>query len=100
MPTYVIRAIHQSDQCPASSARVRALVQKGMPELPKLGQELGVQIVAGPYILGSEHEMVAVVEADRIEQVNAFAMRGGIVQWNSVRISPATPAQEALGELD
>ena len=100
MPTYVIHSKHQSDQCPTSSARVRAFVQKSMADTMRLAEEGGIRLVAGPYVMGSEHESLAVVEADRIEQVNEFAQRSGMIQWNTVRISPAMPMQEALGELD
>jgi len=40
-------------------------------------------------VLGSEHESVAVVEADRVETVNDFIQLSGLIQWNSVRVSMA-----------
>lgn len=100
MPTYAIRLTHPPDQCPTANSKVRERMQKGAQELPQLAQRLGVGIVAGPYVLGAEHDGLAVVEADRVETVNEFLLRSGLVQWNSARVSMAQPLQEALGELD
>jgi len=99
MPTYVIRLSHPPDQCPSSNSKVRELIQKGAPELPKVAERLGVKIVAGPFVLGSEHDGVAVVEADRVEMVNDFLLESGMAQWNSLRVSMAQPIQEALADL-
>jgi hypothetical protein len=56
-------------------------------------------MVLGPLILGSEHEALAVVEADRVETVNDFLNETGLVQWNSARVSAARPLPEALTEI-
>ena len=100
MPTYVVRSTHPPDQCPTANSKVRELVQKGAPEMPGLAQRLGVRVVAGPFVLGPEHEGLVVVEAERLEAVNEFVLASGMVQWNSVRVTPAQPLQEALAELD
>jgi hypothetical protein len=100
MPTYVIRLTHPPDQCPAANSKVRERIVQGASEIPKLADRLGVKIVAGPLVLGSEHEGVAIVESERVETVNDFVEQSGLVQWNSVRVSMATPLQDALAGLD
>ena len=100
MPTYVVRSTHPPDQCPTANAKVRALVQQGAPEMPGLAQRLGLRVVAGPFVLGVEHEGLTIVEAERVEMVEEFIEASGMVQWNAVRISPARPLQEALAGLD
>jgi len=67
--------------------------------MPKLGAKLGIKFVAGPYVLGSEHESQAVVETDKIETIDTFMLQSGMAQWNSVRVSTARGTQEALEEL-
>ena len=74
MPQYVIRLVHTSDQCPTSNSKVRERVLKGMPEMPKLAQKLGVKFLAGPLLLGSTHESLAVVEARNVETVDDMMM--------------------------
>jgi hypothetical protein len=100
MTTFVVTLVHTSDQCPTANSKVRERVVGGAAEIPGLAEKLGVKIVAGPLVLASEHESVAVVEADRVESVNDFIQRSGLIQWNSVRVSLAEPLQEALGRLD
>jgi hypothetical protein len=100
MPTFVVRLVHTSDQCPTSNAKVRERVLAGAADIPKLAQQLGVTMVTGPLVMGSEHESVAVVEADRIEAVNDFVQQTGLIQWNSIRVSQAEPIEQALGRLD
>jgi hypothetical protein len=91
---------HPPDQCPTSNSKVRDRIQQQASQLPKLGERLGVKITAGPFVLGAEHETVAVVEADRVEGVNDFLMESGLIQWNSARVSMAQLLPDALGELD
>src|SRR5690242_6081353 len=70
MPSYVVRLTHTSDQCPTANSKVRERVVRGAPEIPNLAAKLGVKMVTGPLVLASEHEAVAVVEADSVETVN------------------------------
>jgi hypothetical protein len=72
----------------------------GAGQIPEVAQRVGVKIVAGPMILGSEHEAVAIVEADSAEAVHEFTLQSGLVQWNSVRVSVARPLPEALTEME
>jgi hypothetical protein len=57
-------------------------------------------MVAGPLVMGSEHEAVAIVETERVETVNDFLLETGLVQWNAARVSMAQPLPDALAELD
>ncbi len=77
MPTFVVRLVHTSVRCPTANSKVRERVLGGAAEIPKLAQDLGVTIVTGPLVLGSEHESIAIVEADRVESVNDFVQRSG-----------------------
>ena len=100
MPQYVLRAQHSSDQCPSANANIRDFVMKAVPEIPQIASKLGVKVVIGPLVLGSEHESIAVVEADSIEKVVEFSELTALAQWNSVRISPARTMQEALQQIE
>jgi len=100
MPQYVIRMTHPPDQCPTSNAKIREMFLKGAPELPQLAQRLGITFLAGPLIIGAEHEGVAVVEAGNLETVQEFVLRSGLVQWNSVRVSQAMSVQEAIQSIE
>ena len=55
--------------------------------------------MAGPLILGMEHDGIAVVEADSVETVQEFILQSGLVQWDSVRVSSARTLQEAIEEM-
>ena len=100
MPTFVLRLVHTSDQCPTANSKVRERVVVGAADIPALADKLGVTIVAGPLILASEHESVAVVEATGADVVNDFVQQSGLIQWNSVRVSLAETMQESLGRLE
>ena len=66
MGLYVVKLQHTSEACPTANAKARERMVKGAPEIPKLAQKLGIRFVAGPLVLGSAHESIAVVETDRI----------------------------------
>ena len=55
--------------------------------------------MAGPLILGMEHDGIAVVEAESVETVQEFILQSGLVQWDSVRVSSARTLQEAIEEM-
>jgi hypothetical protein len=100
MPTFFMRLVHTSDQCPTANAKVRERAINMAGEIPALSQRLGITIVAGPLVLASEHESVAVVEASGVEKVNDFIQQSGLIQWNTVRVSMAEPLENAMGRLD
>ena len=96
----MIRLTHTSDQCPTANGKVRERVQELGPNIPKIAERLGVKIVAGPLVLGAEHEGLAIVETERVETVNDFLIETGLVQWNSVRVSMAQALPDALAEIE
>ena len=100
MPTFVVKMTHTSDQCPVANSKVRERVLGSAGEVPALAEKLGVKMVAGPVVLGAEHESVAVVEANGVEAVNEFVQQSGLIQWNSVRVSLAEPLQDAIARID
>jgi hypothetical protein len=55
------------------------MMVKGAPEIPRLAQKLGTTFQAGPLVLGSEHEGVVVVQADKLETVQEFVLQSGLV---------------------
>lgn len=98
MPLYFIKLTHAPEQCPSANTKVRETVIKGMPEIPRLAEKLGMKFVTGPLALVTEHESFAVVEADRVEAVQEFLMLSGLMQWNIARVSPTKPLQDVLKE--
>lgn len=100
MPLYVVRLTHPPDQCPISNTKVRQMMVKGAPEIPKMAQKMGIKFVVGPLVIGAEHDGLAVVEANQLETVQDFVLQSGLSQWNSVRVSQAVPLDEALKQLD
>lgn len=100
MPQYVLRLSHPPDQCPTSNSKVRELFVKVGKDTPQLAQKLGIKLLAGPLILGSEHEAVVVVDTDKVETVQEFIIQSGLVQWNSVRVTQAMSLEEAAQTLE
>jgi hypothetical protein len=99
VPTFVIRTVHSPDQCPTANSKLRERIQAQGPQIPKIAEGLGIKVVVGPLVLGSEHEGVVIVEADRIEAVNDFLLESGLIQWQTCRVSLAQTMADALGEL-
>ncbi len=97
---FVVQLTHPPDSCPTANAKVRKLSTKMGADLPMLTKKLGVKLMAGPFVLGSSHEALLIVEADNIEAVNDLAMQSGLVQWNAVKVSQGIPMEEALREAD
>ena len=99
MPQYVVRMNHPPDQCPTANAKTRKMLVEGASSIPQLAQKLKIKFVAGPLIIGMEHDGIAVVEADSVETVQEFILQSGLVQWNSVRVSSARTLPEAIEEM-
>jgi hypothetical protein len=99
MPKYVVRLTHPPDQCPTANTKTRKILVEGASAIPELAAKLKIKFVAGPLILGMEHDGIAVVEADSVETVQEFILQSGLMQWNSVRVSSARTLQEAIEEL-
>jgi hypothetical protein len=96
---YVLLAEHSADVCPTANAATRKLMLETAPRIPAMAQEAGVTIVAGPFV-NREHLTVVVVEADSAEKVDRFLVAGRLPQWNSVRVLPSLPIQQALAEIE
>jgi hypothetical protein len=100
MSLYVVKLQHTSEACPSANAKARERAIKGAPEIPKLAQKFGIKFVAGPLILGSTHESIAVVDADRIETVEEFILQAGLMQWNTVYVFAAKTLEESMKDLE
>jgi len=96
---YVLLATHGPDICPTANAQVRALMMESGPEIPKVAERHGVKILAGP-LVNREHTTVAVVEADKAEDLDRFLVESRLPQWNSVRILPSLTMEDAMKDID
>jgi hypothetical protein len=63
-----------------ANSKIREMLAKGVPALPQLADTLGIKFLAGPLIIGDEHEGIAVVEAERIETVGDFVRQSGLAR--------------------
>jgi hypothetical protein len=70
---FVLIATHTPEICPTSNATTRDLLLTTAPDMPNLAQKAGVEIVAGPFV-NREHTIVAVVQSDKVENVDRFLM--------------------------
>lgn len=85
--------------CPTSNSKIRELLRQGAEQIPGVAAKLGVKIVT-INVLGPEHRVVAVVEADDIDAVRNFVMEIRIVQWNTVHIHSSWTVEETLARAD
>jgi len=95
---FVLLAVHSAEVCPTSNSKTRDLMLGMAPEIPGIAERTGVKIVAGPYV-NREHLTVAVVEADTADAVDRFLVETRLHQWNSVRVLPSLPIQEAMKDV-
>lgn len=100
MPQYVVKLQHTSDQCPSANSKVRERVTRGAQELPRLAEKLHVRFLAGPLVLAVEHEAIAVVESDSEAAVHELVLHSGLMQWNTVRVSPARKLEDVTKEFE
>ena len=100
MSLYVVKLQHTSEACPTANSKTRERVIKSAPEMPKLAQKLGIKFIVGPLVLGSAHESMAVVDADRIETVEEFILQAGLMQWNTVHVFAAKSLEESMKDLE
>ena len=96
---FVVLGTHGPEICPTSNANVRKLMMSVAPQIPKIAEKHGVNIVAGPFV-NREHITVVIVEAERAEQLDQFLLESRLPQWNSVRIIPSVSIQEGKAELE
>ncbi len=95
---FVLLAVHSAEVCPTSNEKTRDLMLQIGPQVPEMAERTGVNIVAGPYT-NREHMMVAVVEAEKAEDVDRFLLETRLHQWNSVRILPSLPIEEGMKDV-
>jgi len=67
---FVVLGVHSPEVCPTSNAKSRALLLEMGPQIPKLAEQHGVKIVAGPYV-NREHTTVVVAETDSAESLDS-----------------------------
>jgi hypothetical protein len=95
---FVLLAEHTAEVCPTSNSKTRDLMTELGPQIPGIAEKAGVKIVAGPYV-NREHVTVAVLEADKADEIDRFITESRLNQWNSVRVLPSLPIEEAMGHL-
>jgi uncharacterized protein with GYD domain len=95
---FVLLATHSPDSCPTCNSKTKELLLKIAPEIPNLAEKAGVKFVAGPFV-NREHTIVAIVQADKSENIDRFLMETRLGHWNSVRVLPSLPMEEAIKEV-
>ena len=95
---HVVIAEHSAEVCPTGNAKTKALLLEMGPQIPKIAEKNGVNIVSGPWV-NREHSVVIVVEADRSENLDTFLMESRLPQWNSVRILPSLPMEQGMQDI-
>jgi len=95
---FVLLGTHNPEVCPTSNATTRNLMMQTGAEIPAIAERNSVKIVAGPYV-NHEHLTVAIVEADKAENVDRFILDSKLNQWNSMRILPSRTTEEGMQEL-
>jgi len=95
---YVLLAEHSAEVCPTGNAKTKALLLEIGPQIPKIAEKNGVDIVAGPFV-NREHTVVVVVETDRAEGLDAFLVESRLPQWNTVRVLPSLTMEEGMNDI-
>ena len=95
---YVLLATHNAEACPMSNAKTKQLMLDMAPKIPKIAEQAGVKLVAGPFV-NREHMVITVAEAERSEDLDRFLVESRLEQWNSIRILPSLPMQEGLAQV-
>ena len=95
---YVILGEHSAEVCPTSNATTRELLLEIGPQIPKIAEQNGVNIVSGPFV-NREHTTVLIVESDRAEAVDTFLVQARLPQWNRVRVIPSLPMADAMRDV-
>lgn len=96
---YVVLGVHSAEVCPTSNAKTRSLLLEMAPQIPKIAEQKGVNIVAGPFV-NREHTTVVIVETDKSENLDAFLWETRLPQWNSLRIIPSLHLQEGIRDVE
>jgi len=99
MATFAVIAEHPPQLCPTANGQTRLMLKDGASQIPQLAEQLGVDIKA-LRIFGPDHIILALIEADDIDSVRSFALRSGLMQWNTVKIHATYSLEEALPLID
>jgi predicted RecB family endonuclease len=99
MATFAVIAEHPPELCPTSNARTRQMMREDAPHIPKLAEQLGVEILT-LRVFGPDHVVLVVVEADDIESVRDLMFQSRLIQWNTTTIHPTYSLEEALARAD
>jgi hypothetical protein len=99
MATFAVIAEHPPDLCPTSNSQTRKMLKEGAGQIPQLAEQLGVNIVT-LRVLGPDHIILAVVEADDIEYVREFILQSRLIQWNTTKIHATYSMEETLVKVD
>ena len=95
---YVLLGTHTAEVCPMSNATTKALMLDMAPQIPKIAEQAGVKLVAGPFV-NREHTVVTIVEAAKSEDLDRFIVDSKIAQWNTIRVLPSLPIEEGLKQV-
>lgn len=95
---YVLLAEHSAEVCPTSNAKTKALLLEMGPQIPKIAEKNGVNIVAGPFV-NHEHIAVTIVETGQAENLDAFLIESRLPQWNRVRVLPSASMAEGMQQV-
>jgi hypothetical protein len=95
---FVVLGTHSAEVCPTSNGKTRALLLDLAPQMSAIAEKHGVIILSGPFA-NREHMLVVIVETDRAEALDSFVLESRLAQWNTVRILPSVPMEEAMHEL-
>ena len=99
MATFAIIAEHPPELCPSSNAQTREMLHQGAAQIPKLADQLDVDIVT-LRIFGPDHILLVVVEANDIEVVRDFILHSRLIQWNTTKIHATYSIEEAIAKTD
>ena len=97
MATFAVIAEHPPELCPTSNARTRQMLKEGAAQIPRLAEQLGVDIVT-LRVFGPDHIVLAVVEANDIEAVREFILQSRLIQWNTTKIHATYSMEEAIAK--
>jgi len=99
MATFALIAEHPPELCPTSNTQTRQMLKQGAGHIPEIAEQLDVT-VGTLRIFGPDHIILAVVEADDIDDVRNFAFQSRLMQWNTVRIHATYSLEEAVAMVD
>ena len=96
---YVLLGVHNPEVCPTSNSKTRELLLETAPQIPKIAENVGVTIVAGPYV-NREHTTVVIVEASTGEALDRFLLESRLPQWNRMRVLPSVPLEVGMQDVE